>query len=136
MLHMEIASENRRIKRTHGRRIRRNKRKHYRNTVSFQSLVSIFRNNGRHHLLCKLGYKATKLYSFWKEYITVVLCMYSSTFITAYCSHELFPKIDKLKKFFKKSNGIDLIDLGSIFRQQPFSYLGRVLGFEKNMLMA
>ena len=52
---MDIVSKNKRGKRSHGKRINRNKRKHHRNTVSFKDLVSIFKNNGRHNLLCKLG---------------------------------------------------------------------------------
>jgi len=123
----DIVSKNNRSKRSHGRRVNRNKRKHHRNAVSFKDLVSIFKNNGRHHLLCKLGtITATKLYSIWKECDTIshYSPLYEAALIIfAFCSHKLFPKIDKpenRKRQFLKipyiNKGIDLIDLASIFR--------------------
>ena len=96
---MDIVSKTTRNKRSHGIRINRNKRKHYRKNVSISDLLNIFKNNGRYNLLCKLGsIPATRLNSILEECnsISVASPKYEAALIiSAFCYHKLFPKIDK-----------------------------------------
>ena len=124
---MDIVSKKSRNNRSHGKRINRNKRKHQRRNVSISDLLTIFKNNGRYNLLCKLGsIPATRLYSIMEEcdIISYASPKYElALIIRAFCCHKLFPKIDKPehhKRYFLKlkyiNKGIDLIDIPSIFR--------------------
>lgn len=124
---MDIVSKTTRNKRSHGKRINRNKRKHHRRNVSISDLLKIFQNNGRYNLLCTLGsIPATKLNSILEECnsISVASPKYEvALIISAFCYHKLFPKIDKQedhKRYFLKlkyiNKGIDLIDISNIFR--------------------
>lgn len=124
---MDIVSKKLRNKRSHGKRINRNKRKYHRISVSLSDLVTIFKNNGRHNLLCKLcSIPIVKLNSLLEKCNTISYYspMYEvAQIISAFCYHKLYPKIDKPddhKRYFLNlpyiNKGIDLIDVSSIFR--------------------
>ena len=124
---MDIVTKKSRNRRSHGKRINRNKRKFHRNSFSLSHLLTIFKNNGRHNLLNKLcTIPAIKLNSLLEECnsISHASPKYEvALLISAFCYHKLYPKIDKPedhKRHFLKlpfiSKGIDLIDLSSIFR--------------------
>ena len=124
---MNISSKKLRNKRSHGKRINRNKRKLRRSSISVADLFTIFKNNGRHNLLCKLSnLPVLKLHDILNECnsISHASPRYEiAQIIIAYCYFKLFPKISKaenVKRHFIKiqfiNKGIDLIDLASIFR--------------------
>ena len=124
---MDIVSKKSRNKRSHGKRINRNKRKFHRNSFSLSNLLSIFKNNGRHNLLNKLcTIPVLKLNSLLEECNSISHASpkyEAALIISAFCYHKLYPKIDKpedhIRHFLKLSfvnKGIDLIDLSSVFR--------------------
>ena len=123
---LDIVDKRKRNNRSHGLRINRNKRAKHRTNFSLKDLLVIFKNNGRHQLLCKLGIiSITKLYDIFKE--SQNISFYSPLYegariITAFCYHRLFPRIDKPedhKRHFLSikyiNRGIDFINLSSIF---------------------
>ena len=123
---MDIVDKRKRNLRSHGKRINRNKRAKKRTDYSLKELLLIFKNNGRHQLLCKLGIiSIVKLYDIFKE--SQIISYYSPLYegariITAFCYHRLFPRIDKPddhKRHFLSikyiNRGIDLVNLSSIF---------------------
>ena len=124
---MDIVSKTTRNKRSHGKRINRNKRIHHRKNITISDLLTIFKNNGRYNLLCTLGsIPATRLNSILEECNSISFASPKyevALIISAFCYHKLFPKIDKPenhKRYFLKlkyiNKGIDLIDISSIFR--------------------
>lgn len=123
---MDIVDKRNRNQRSHGKRINRNKRVKQRTNFSLKELLIIFKNNGRHQLLCKLGViPINKLYDIYTESqnISFQSRVYEGArIITAFCYHRLFPRIDKVedhKRHFLSikyiNRGIDFINLSSIF---------------------
>ena len=124
---MEISSKKSRNNRPHGRRINRNKRKFHRVFVSLSDLLNIFKNNGRHKLLCKLStIPAQRLHNIYTDCLTIshTSPKYElSLIISAFALNKLFPRPNKpenVKRHFLKlpfiNKGIDIIDLPSILR--------------------
>ena len=122
---MNIIDKKQRNNRSHGKRINRNQRVKHLINYTLGKLLSIFKNNGRHQLLCKLGQiPISKLHDIFKECDTISFFspLYEySRIITAFCHHRLFPGIDKPedhKRHFLKikyiSRGIDFINLSSM----------------------
>ena len=131
---MHLVSKKLRRRRSHGIRINRNKRAQHRTSVSLRDLLYIFKNNGRHNLLCKLcSIPIPKLYSIFTECDTISYFspLYEGArIIEAFCYHKLFPRIDKPedhKKYFLKikfiNSGIDHINLSGIFRNPDIQKL-------------
>ena len=129
---LDIVSKNLRNKRSHGKRINRNKRKHHRISISLSNLLTIFKNNGRHNLFNKLcTIPVLKLNSILDQCnsISHASPRYEvAQIISAFCYHKLYPTIDKPedhKRHFLNlpfiSKGIDLIDLSSIFRDSKIT---------------
>lgn len=123
---MDIVDKRTRNHRSHGKRVNRNKRAKQRTNCSLKELLTIFKNNGRHQLLCKLGViPITKLYEIYTESQNVSFqskIYEGARIITAFCYHRLFPRIDKPenhKRHFLSikyiNRGIDYINLSSIF---------------------
>ena len=126
---LDIVSKPLRNKRSHGRRINRNKRRLHSVNTSVSDLINISKNNGRHQLLSKLcSIPATKLHNIFEECDTV---SYHSPkyeivqIITAFCYFKLFPKIDRPdehQKHFLKikyiDKGIDFINIAGILNDQ------------------
>ena len=96
---MDIVDKRQRNHRSHGKRTNRNKRAQHRNNCTLNDLLKIFKYNGRHQLLCKLGVlPITKLHNIFKE--SENISFFSPLFegariISAFCYHKLFPRIDK-----------------------------------------
>lgn len=122
---MDIVSKPLRNKRSHGRRVNRNKRKLHSVNTNISDLITISKNNGRHQLLSRLcSLSATKLHNIFEECKTI--SYFSPKYetvqiIIAFCYFKLFPKIDSPnvhKKYFLKikyiDKGIDFINIASI----------------------
>lgn len=138
---LDIVSKETRKKRSHGRRINRNK-KIYRNiNINVSDLINISKNNGRHQLLTKLcSIPVTDLHrillecdsisSFSPKYETVQI-------IVSYCYFKLFPKIDRPEehqKHFLKINyvnkGFDFINIAGILNDH--TVIKQIPGYFEN----
>ena len=95
---MDIVEKRTRNLRSHGKRVNRNKRAKQRTNCSLKELLTIFKNNGRHQLLCNLGViPITKLYEIYTESQNVSFqskIYEGARIITAFCYNRLFPRID------------------------------------------
>ena len=96
---MEISSNKSRNNRSHGRRINRNKRKFHRVFVTLSDLLNIFKNNGRHKLLCKLStIPAQRLHNIYTDCLSIshTSPKYElSLIISAFALNKLFPRPNK-----------------------------------------
>ena len=104
---MEISSKKSRNNRSHGRRINRNKRKFHRVFVTLSDLLNIFKNNGRHKLLCKLStIPAQRLHNVYTDCLSIshTSPKYElSLIISAFALNKLFPRPNKpenVKRYF------------------------------------
>ena len=123
---MNLVIPRKRNKRSHGKRINRNVRKQHRSDSSITDLIKIFKNNGRHHLFCKLcSIPISKLNSIRLECSTISHAspLYEGALIiSSFCYYKLFPKIenpeDHIRHFIKLTyinRGLDFINISSIF---------------------
>ena len=87
---MDIVSKHKRSVRSHHRPFNRKRRKHHRNTVSFQGVIYVFKINGIHYLLCKWQQLQLKFCTLIgknvAQYFTVVLLYESALAISAFIS--------------------------------------------------
>ena len=138
---LDIVSKPLRNKRSHGRRINRNKRRQRAVNTNISDLINISKNNGRHQLLSKLcSLPVTKLNRIFEECNTI--SYFSPKYetvqiITAFCYFKLFPKIDRPdqhKRYFLKikyiDKGIDFINVASILNEK--SVKAKIPGYFEN----
>ncbi len=122
---LDIVSKQKRNRRSHGRKVNGNKKKHKNINITVSELIKIAKNNGRHQLLTKLcSIPATTLHRILEECDNI--SAYSPKYeivqiIVSYCYFKLFPKIDRPevhKKYFLKIKYInkcfDLNNMASI----------------------
>lgn len=124
-----IISKKLRNKRSHGRRINHNKRKHRRNNTTVSDLFSISKYNGRHMLLSKLcSLPANKLFDILEQCNNTPyhgLRYETAQIIVSFCYFRLYPKIDSPenhKKHFLKikyiNKGLDYINITGILHDK------------------